>query len=244
MQLPLVDVFKTPYEVWSRRKLTMEEALQAIQRAGHPVFEAKDQMIARVTSPLEAARYLVRVAADNGIDDFVNDALGSEPLRAAWQAVMPARTPSELSRYQREYSKSDLAEVDGVINTVGVPLSPGQTLFHGGLWPANTDQLVCTRPLSTTFCPQVALRNAEHRGKAYETNRLDLFVLQIQTSRTKAFAFKRVGTQLGHENEVVLAAGATLRLRSEELIRSDYRVSQWGAPDKQIPAYVLEVDCD
>jgi hypothetical protein len=244
MPLPLIEVFKTPYEAWTTRRLSKEEALEATRQAGHPIFEVNDKLLARVTSPFEAARHVARVGVDNSIDHFVNDVLDSDPVRTAWQALMPSKTPRELTRYQREYSKSNLAAVDGVINTVGVPLSSGQTLFHGGLWPANTPQWVCARPLSTTFCPQVALLNATHRAKAYKANRLDLFVLQIQSPRTKAFAYKRVGTQFGHENEVVLAAGATLRLHSEKRIRSDYTVSQWRAPDKQIPVYVLLVDCD
>ena len=151
MALPLIDVFKMPYEAWSTRKLSLEEALHASQHAGRPVFEANDQLLARVTSPLEAAHYLVNVGADDGIDHFVNDALTSDPLRAAWQARMPPRTPPELTRYQREYAQSDLTAVDAVINALGVELSRGQMLFHGGLWPLNTQQLVCTRPLSTSL---------------------------------------------------------------------------------------------
>ena len=246
MTLPLVEVFHphTPYEAWTRRKLTPDEVRDATRRAGRPVFEVDDHLVARITSPLQAARHVARVGVDNDIDHFVNDRLDVDVARRAWQARMPSRTPRELTRYQHTYDKCDLAAVDRLINAVGAPLSAGQVLFHCGLWPANTPQQVCTRPLSTTFCPQVALLNALYRAKAYDANRVDLCVLHVRSPQTRVFVYRRKGTKFGHENEVLLASGATLRLRKQDLIRSKLSVSQVGAPNKRVPVYVLQVDCD
>ncbi|WP_147439502.1 hypothetical protein [Paraburkholderia sp. BL17N1] len=58
----------------------------------------------------------------------------------------------------------------------------------------------------------------------------------------KAFVFRRNGTSLGHENEVLFASGLRLQLHSNDLIRPDYPAINFGYPDKRIPAYVFEVD--
>lgn len=153
---------------------------------------------------------------------------------------MPNKTPLEISCYQKNFSKSDLAAVSEEVDKNGHLLSTGQCLFHGGHWPGGT-RLTTTRPLSTSLCPQVALRNAEFNAKAYDSGRLDLFVLSATNPKTRAFAFKRKGTKLGHESEVLLATGAHLTLNSEALIRSDYRVGKPGCRSKDISVYVLDI---
>ncbi len=113
----------------------------------------------------------------------------------------------------------------------------------GGAWPSDsTGELVTNRPLSTTFCPQIALRNAEWKGKAHKQGRLDLFVLRVTEPRTKAFVFKRAGTNLGHENEILFATGAKLKKRSETMIHNQYMVGHGSDAKKEVPVYVLEVD--
>ena len=102
--------------------------------------------------------------------------------------------------------------------------------------------MVTDRPLSTSLCPQVALRNADHNGKAYEAGRIDLLVIRVAESATKAFAYKRKGMALGHENEVVFAAGAGLSWFSETLVRKDYPAVKAFHDSKDVPAYVLEID--
>lgn len=154
---------------------------------------------------------------------------------------MPSKTPPALSDYKNKYPKCDFSAVNNAIKLCGKNLPDGQVLFHAGVWPG-AQKVITNRPLSTTFCPQVALRNAEHKGKAFDVGRLDLFVLRACASTPKAFAYKRKGAKLGHENEVLIAAEATLVLRCEHLVRADYTVAKFGQPAKQVPIYVLEVD--
>lgn len=110
-------------------------------------------------------------------------------------------------------------------------------MFHAGAaqWQPS---FVTTRPLSTSFCPDVALRNAEHKGKAYHNGRIDLFVLQAHQPATAVFVFRRERTNLGHENEVLFAAGAQVVVTRSDLIRTDYHVSLDGNNYKSIPIYV------
>ena len=178
---------------------------------------------------------------DNGLGNHINDALDNDSSYAVWRREMPSATPPNLKNYKSRYPAYDAVQVDSEINVHGACLSPGQVLFHAGVWPGGLS-LVTDRPLSSSFCPQVALRNAEHRGKAYDANRIDLFVLRIAASATKAFAYKRKGLALGHENEVLFASGANLSLSSQNLARHDHPVGKAHCSEKRVPLYVLEIE--
>jgi hypothetical protein len=92
----------------------------------------------------------------------------------------------------------------------------------------------------------VALKNAEHRGKAYDSGEIQIFVCRVVNPVTKAFVFRHKGTCMGHEKEVLFKSGAKLVLRNKVLICSNYSVSKVVSgthlPEKTVPAYVLEVD--
>lgn len=213
--------------------------MEEIVSNGH-LGDVKVALIEGISDAHAAAAYMARVGMDNGLGSFIQTALDESTAYKAWQKAMPNKTPPETSRYQKDISKSDMAAVSQEIDQNGYLLSTGQILFHGGLWPSGKS-LTTTRPLSTSMCPQIALRNAEFNAKAYDSARLDLFVLSVTDPKTRAFAFKRKGTTLGHESEVLLAAGAHLTLNSEKLIRSDYRVGKPGCRSKDIPVYVLDI---
>lgn len=236
MYLPVVDPFHTPYELWKTRQPTLEEMLAA----GTPFApDIKEQFLGQITNACEAATYIANVGADRGLDRFVENALDNSAALRNWRQAMPSTTPAELAAYQKNYPKCDLAKVTETINEVGCLLSENQYLFHGGYWRGG-HTLVTDRPLSTSLCPQVALRNSEHNGKAYDAGEVHLFVLKITNPQTKAFVFRRKGTNLGHENEVLLAAGACLELRSETEVHREYLVAKWEHPDKRVPVRVLE----
>lgn len=237
MSLPLVDTFCPPYEAWETKSAALDEALAA----GNLHLRVKVRLIASVSNANEAANYIAGVGADNGLGNFINNALDNSAAYISWKQAMPSKTPAELSKYQKSYPYCDLQQVSAEIEAVGHTLCEGQSLFHAGLWPGGS-HMVTDRPLSTSFCPQVALRNADHNGKGYDAGRIDLFVLKATSPKTKVFSYKRKGTNLGHENEVVFTAGAELWLRSEQLICSNYPAGKYGFPNKRISVYVLTVD--
>lgn len=237
MSLPLVDTFFHPYEAWEERNATYEEALAA----SNPHLRIKVRLNASVSNAHKAAMYMAGVGADNGLGRFIEDALDDSAEYASWRRAMPSKTPSELSRYQKSYPKCNFEQVSREIEAIGQILSEGQCLFHAGLWHGG-NRLVTDRPLSTSFCPQVALRNADHMGKAYDADRIDLFVLRATNPRTKVFAYRRKGTNLGHESEVLFATGAELLLRSRDLVNTNYPAGKYGYPEKRISVYVLAVD--
>lgn len=237
MSLPYVDTFSPRYEKWEERNPTSEEMLAA----GNLHLRIRIKLEASVDSAYEAATYMGSVGADNGLGNYINDSLSSSQAYRCWRQAMPSKTPDELSRYQKSYPRCNFDQVSEEIEAIGHVLSEGQYLFHAGLWPGG-DHLVTDRPLSTTFCPQVALRNADHKGKGYDAGRIDLFVLKATNPKTKVFAYKRKGTNLGHENEVLFAADAELSLRSTVVVNTDYLAGKWGFPDKRISIRVLEID--
>jgi hypothetical protein len=234
--LPLVDTFKPPYEVWETRRATFKEMI-----ANRSLDRIKIAMTASIADAHASACHLAEVATDNGLSNHIQTALSRSPAYKAWRRAMPSKTPAEIVRYQKDYQKCDLSAVSEEIDQYGSPLSAGQFLFHGGIWSGGSG-LITRRPLSTSLCPQVALRNAEYKAKAYDAGRIDLIVLRVVNPTTRAFVFKRKGTRLGHESEVLLTSGANLTLKSEKLIRSNYPAAKLDQLNKEIPIYVLEVE--
>lgn len=241
--LPIVDVFSLPYEKWSQRKATEQESLEHYKKHGAISLEVDHERIAKISNAKEAAIYIAEVGADNGLEFFIDRALSNSESFQEWRKYFPKLTPSSLKDYQEIYPYHNSISVDFEINSYGFPLAVGQMLFHGGRWPDPASTKFRTiAPLSTTFCPQVALRNAEHKGKAYEQNRIDLFVLHVAAPSTKVFSFPLHNSDMAHEKEVLFASGANLEIRSETKILDDYSAFNCYGSRKTIPIYVLEVD--
>jgi hypothetical protein len=240
MALPAIDIFERPYEAWQYRTASVEEMLSNTPIGASPCLHVKDKLLAIITNSLEAAIYMAKVGADNALGQYINNALDNNLAHRLWRNTMPSRIPNELSEYQRRYSECDLKAVDEKINQYGILLPNGQVLFHGGTW-SNGNLITTDRPLSTTFCPQVALRNAEHNGKAYGTGKIDLFVLKFCNCKSKAYVYKRHGSDQGHENEVLIASGAKLTLHSETLISENYTLYKHGYPQKICQISVLDI---
>jgi hypothetical protein len=243
----IVNVFATPYEDWSKRSTTTEEALDLVNNKGLSVIEAlqvKDQLIEVVSTHIEAASRLLRKRADNGLEFHIDRALDTSAEYRALLDLMPQDVPEALSSYQGEFSEHGLPMVDVAIEAHGVEIAEGQFLFHGGHWASDSPTLTTSRPFSTSLCPQVALRNAEWKGKAYDAGRVDLMVVRVAQPKTKAYAYSREGNH-GNEKEVVFAIGAQLT-RVRETHITDFPVykifSGFQQQKKVVPAYLVEVE--
>lgn len=243
----VVNVFAKPYEVWSKRKTTIEEALDLHKNEGLSLIEAvevKDKLIEVVSMPTEAATRILQERADNGLEFHIDDALDTSAEYRDLRNLMPPDAPKALSSYQSEFSEDGLALADEAIKAHGVEIAEGQFLFHGGHWTSDSQTLTTSRPFSTSFCPQVALRNAEWRGKAYDADRVDLMVVCVKKPETKAYVYSREGNH-GNEKEVVFASGAKLTCVRETYI-ADFPVSKVTSglqqEHKVVPAYLVEVE--
>lgn len=245
--LPLVRPFDRPYEAWSQREATQEEAI-ASMAAGNISLWVNETLIARITNECEAAEHMARQAIDNGLECHIDRALAADIGFRQWLRAMPDAMPPALDDYQQSYPPDDFGPADCAIHAHGAALSQGQLLFHGGFLcfpPHGT--LVMTRPLSTTFCPQVALRSAEWMGKAYNAGQVDLYLLRVASPNTKAFVFDPQGlSEKRHEKEVLFSSGTTLILRSRREVRGNYEVwrmtENFHLSSKKVPIYLCEVD--
>lgn len=243
----VVNVFAKPYEVWTTRKTSIEEAVELHKNQGLSMIEAlevKDECIEVVSTHTEAAVHMLRERADNGLEFHIDDALDTSAEYRDLRDLMLPDVPEALSSYQGEFSEDGLTLADEAIKAHGVEIAEKQFLFHGGHWTSDSSTITTSRPFSTSFCPQVALRNAEWGGKAYDADRVDLMVVCVKQPETKAYAFSREGDH-GNEKEVVFASGAKLTRVSETYI-TDFPVSKVTSDLQQehkvVPAYLVEVE--
>jgi len=244
MQNQVINVFSMPFEVWSYRKASQQEMMDHFKNQGFISDQIKDRLVRRIGSAFEAADHMIRTKVDNVLEGFIDRALADNFVFNVLRQQMPSPTPAALSDYQSSYPDYDLFAVDTAINRFGALLADGQYLLHGGCWFSDGDSFTTDRPLSTTFCPQIALRSAEWRGKAYEANRVELMVIRITQPRTKAYLFGPEG-DLKHEKEVVFASGAHLkRLHTHFIMNtSAYKVTNGlQIVKKEVPAYLTEVE--
>jgi hypothetical protein len=243
----VVNVFATPYEDWSKRRTTPEEALDLVKNKGLSFIEAlqvNDKLIEVVSTHIQAATRMLRQRADNGLEGHIDRALDASAEYRALRDLMPQDVPEALSSYQGEFSGHNWAMADEAIKAHGTEIAEGQFLFHGGHWASDNPTLTTSRPFSTSFCPQVALRNAEWQGKAYDAGRLDLMVVCVTQPKTKAYAYSRDGDH-GNEKEVVFASGAELtRVRETHIADIPVSKATSGIQTEEtvVPAYVVEVE--
>ena len=177
-QLPIVDVFNPRFEKWSMREATIEEIKNNIEGFKLVLTGVRDELTHELCNHLDSAIYMADKRVDNELEHFIDYNLKTNRTFSIWRSAMPNRIPKKISNYQNKYPRYDQLQLEAEIANINCILSEGQTLVHAGLWPKDTI-FITNRPLSTSFCPQVALRNAEHRGKSYDNYIIDLIVLRV-----------------------------------------------------------------
>ncbi|WP_324011660.1 hypothetical protein [Aeromonas hydrophila] len=246
MMLPLVNVFSNVYIKKSYRDRTDDECLEFLKNNENISTTVADKVKECIWFAKEAADYICRVGIDDELDTFIEQELKKNINYAKMIWSMPPKTPSVLLNYKTSSNNVDLLEVDREIDIHGKYLSNGQYLFHGGNWDSFIDVLENTsRPLSTSFCPQIALRNAEWGGKAYHAGKVDLLVLKVTNPKTKAFVYNNKISK-AIEKEVLFSSGAKLLLKKKETMKYHHYVGasdgSWGTLEKIVPYSLIEVD--
>lgn len=226
-KLPLVNAF--PYEE------------QSIVRENHSILPVKKPTGLVIKDAIEAARYMAMKRADNGLENHIDDILSSEPNFEHWQKLMPEETPEILAQYKVKNNSS--LEISDTIDTINCVLSEGQYLFHGGLWMGqDRDTYITEKPLSTSFCPQVALRNAEFNDKAFNAGAIDLLVLKAVSPTTRVFSYDINDPNYGHEKEVLFSKGAKMTLVETIKISDEYEITDSRHNRKKISINVRIVE--
>ncbi|WP_445357925.1 hypothetical protein [Microbulbifer sp. ANSA005] len=243
---PPINLFSTPYEVWETRDPTIDEMQRSLAEHGRYPHEVKVRLIETIDDPMSAARHSIyKRGACNRFEGFIDRQLESSNEYAVLRQSMSSRTPKSISDYQNRYAASGFAQVAEDIENHGCTVGVGTVLFHGGFWPPEQDSVFVTeRPFSTSFCPQIALRNAMWRGKAFDAGELHLLLIQVTGPEVKAFATRFKGTSKGHEKEVVFAPGATISLKNKTLVSDCYEIRKMNKDLseelKNISVFILE----
>jgi hypothetical protein len=238
--MPVVDVFTPPFVIREYREATYADRLASLRNSEFTIEAGK--IIKVIDHAYEAALHMAEFGAANDLENHINAALSDSSEFKALIDQMPAEVPDALNSYRSAHRSSNMDQVDRQIDHAGILMGEGQNLFHGGAWiGANADAYETSRPLSTSFCPQVALRNAAHRGKAYRLGRIDLVVLTVKAPVTKAFVFNPEDEHhQAHEKEVLFASGATLTRLSSERTGFDLTVlSEDGEHRHDVPVYII-----
>lgn len=245
MSLPLLDTFSQPYQIWSKRKPTPEEIRSRKYDIWEIVDGVNDKLEKTISSALDAAHHMAQVGADGGLAHFIEDSIQSSREFKIWRSLMPSRIPPNIKNYQKSYPNCDFEAVNNEIEEVGRLPSEDQCFFHGGyIFDVDVSELSTDRPLSTTLCPEVALREATHNGKAFYQGEIHLYVLKVVHPQTKVYVFRQNGSTMGHEKEILLAAGANLKVESKSLINESYPTGiceNFKEIKKDVPVYVIEV---
>lgn len=243
-KLPLVNVFDTPYELWSFRKPTPEEIKNHSKVYKYFLTEVKDKLLEKINDHFSAAKYIALKGFDNAFENHINNCLNNSNEINDWIGKMPSILPEALYFYKKTYPEYNLEEVCKAINDIGVTLSQGQFVFHGGYFN-NLGTYFTDKPLSTSLCPQVALRSAEWNGKAYDIGQIDLMVIKVKSPISKVFFFNLDQT-LGNEKEVLFAPCARLNIIKKHLIVEKYTVFKVDEDStklkKDIPLYIVEAE--
>ncbi|HHF3044613.1 TPA: hypothetical protein ACPJ02_000157 [Vibrio alginolyticus] len=242
--LPVVNVFSEPYEIWNMRSPTIDEMMKYGMHC-----QIKDSLRAKIHNHYEAATYTLFYPGCTRLDNVIQEKLEDSPSYKQMRAMMPSRTDQLLSDFQNKFQAAHFDQVSDVVNRDGILLTEGQILYHGGFWSGAIGQeFVTERPLSTSFSPHMACENAAWAGKSYDAGELHLIILRVVNPQTRAFCFRINGTSKGHEKEVLFANGARLTLRSKTLINRSGRASKscdiyaGRLLEKTIPYYLLEMD--
>lgn len=248
MSLNIISPFGTAFNIYKERELTKEEEQKAINDGSFELFMTKKIGIDKIIkSPMDAAEFVGADQHENRLNNYVDNFLTKNTEYARWLSFMPQPTPSEMIKYQQSYLQCNPLVVNDIVIESGIYLPINQTLFRGGMWPKDDNgnnllEYTTEKILSTSFCPLVALNNADWMGKSWDNERLDLIVITNKSTNTKSFVFDK-DAESGHELEVLLAAGAQLKFIEERIVTNTREVYKsnnvYECIPKTIPVFII-----
>ncbi|MEM8324887.1 hypothetical protein Q4S25_16575, partial [Morganella morganii] len=225
---------------WETRKPTQKESIAHYEKHGN--FFAPNvrvNLLKTIPNPYVAAIHQILHGAtyiENHIDNFLDNSADFKK----WLSCMPEVVPQNIRDYQQIYNENCIYEdVSQTIRDVGAVLPDGQYIFHGGALNFDKNRLITTRPLSTTLCPQVAIREAEHKFKAYHSGKIEITVIKLKSTTTKAFVFDPNLADGGNEKEVLFSSGATLTLTHRFPVTKYYSTIDPDQRKINLPSFIV-----
>ncbi|ODB37268.1 hypothetical protein BB427_13695 [Pseudoalteromonas sp. BMB] len=177
-------------------------------------LECIEEPMKVVSNHLEAAEYILEKGACNGLDFHISNVLrNNAAMKKLYGANSLKPLPKEIRTYQQTNKGRESTELSNAIASHCVSLDCELMLYHGGSLPVKEGKPFTTStPLSTSFQPEVALRNALWRGKTYKDDHAFLYVIKIINPEIRAFLMPLDGESHGHECEALLEKGLKLQL--------------------------------
>lgn len=195
-----------------------------------------------IANYVEGVDFVVNHEDDStALGNYVDDVLKQKLKQPMWNAAFKIHVPPALAKYKKDYRNCDKAQADKEIKGLDITLTTEQLLYHGGVLNI-ADGAQTLTPLSTTFNPLVAFVEAKDRGKAFDAGVVHINILKIVNNQIKVYPYKFQNT-LGHEDEVLLEAGVTLRRTKMTKICNKYSVCTYHKgemPRKDVEVYVVE----
>ncbi|WP_355582728.1 hypothetical protein [Xanthomonas cannabis] len=238
----LVDLFERPFQPTQTRDATDSERAANLA-AGQHISSALTMEVPygqEIQNSVDAARWAATHHASNALCDHLADKLPTSLGYKRLRSSMPKTTPVPIRNYRQRGASS---RTDGFLDAVAnnaTALALGQVLFHGGAWEPGATPTQLQFPLSTSFCPEMALRNAAWGGKAWASGYVNLLHIRVSSHDVRGFVCSLRSTK-GHENEVILAQGTLLTAMAAEEISPIYVGSMDGS-SKMVPVRLVFVE--
>jgi len=238
----LVDLFERPFQQTKLRDATYGERAANLAAGQHISIALSmevpygQEIRNSVDAAMWAATHHGSDALCNRLADRLSTSLGYKRLRSS----MPKTTPAPIRDYRHRGASSRTAGFLDAVEKNASPLAPGQVLFHGGAWEPLATPTQLQFPLSTSFCPEMALRNAAWAGKAWASGYVNLLHIRVTSHNVRGFVCSLRSTK-GHENEVILAQRTLLIAVAAEEI-STVCVGSMEGHSKMVPVRLVFAD--
>ncbi|ELB2891608.1 hypothetical protein QNE97_001105 [Vibrio alginolyticus] len=209
MVVPLIDIYPMQERAYTNQEISLH---QRAMESGFETRPLREKYL--IDTPDKHVEVAYKSFGTTILTHLIQKKLSCNSSYAlACQGMPYLKDVPALSKYRKTPSKSDWIEVEREIGTFGKPLSSGQVLFHGGVYPRDENGVPCSefsanRPLSTTLCAQVA---AIHAGY-HQPNEIWIITVSAN-SKTNAFVYRNSSRQThGHETEFLLSSNAFFTL--------------------------------
>lgn len=237
----LVDLFQLPFQPTKLRAATHEECTTQLA-AGKHISNATSVEIPHgqeIRNSEDAVMWAAAHHSSNALCDHLSAMRATNPGYKLLRSFMPTRTPTPIRRYQQEGAPRRTTGFYDAVANFATPLAPGQVLFHGGAWMPNAARTQLQFPLSTSFCPAMALRNAAWNGKAWHSGYVNLLHIRVSSTNVRGFVCGP-RSEKAYELEVILAQETLLMALDATEIGTICVGSTFG-DSKKIPVYLVHV---
>ncbi|NBF13250.1 hypothetical protein [Pseudomonas sp. Fl4BN1] len=208
--LPLIDLYPISDRPLDQREVLLHEAAF---KNKWPTVPLREQQT--VTNARDFVLHTLKYFGGSGVvNEFRRQLKEHASLRQAKSAMPYLKDSVPLKRYQRGSSTVCLATLNDEVRRLGKPLAAGQVLFHGGsCHPREVASFTTSKPLSTSFCPQIAAWHAYHDLNPAPNPIPAIWILNAPYGNRKAVIYRKGAPGMENEQEVLIESGSTITPR-------------------------------